>query len=232
MNAQRDPDRLIHAFLMEGQTELPDQVYDAVRASIEHKRQRVLIGPWRMPTMNKFVPIGLAAAAVVAALVLGAQFLGSPAPGGVGGAPSATPTPTPSPTPIGGRVQYQIDGAPATTEVDAAVDGASVTGTAVTTFARGTHTVRLECAARDGDTWAFGGTIEETTVPGERGDYWSAVIVRDGSPQRIGIWLSDDKTEGRDCEGWLAAIDLAGIGPENFDPVESGTLVPPPDPVP
>ena len=50
--------------------------------------------------MNKLVPIGLGAAAVVMALVLGTQFLGRPAPGGVGGAPSATPTPgaTPSPT--------------------------------------------------------------------------------------------------------------------------------------
>jgi hypothetical protein len=97
MTAQRDPDRLIHAFLMEGQTELPDQVYDAVRATIEHKRQRVVIGPWRMPTMNKFVPIGLGAAAVVAALVVGPQFLGRPAPGGAGGAPSVEPSATPTP---------------------------------------------------------------------------------------------------------------------------------------
>ena len=55
MTAHRDPDRLIHAFLMEGQTELADQVYDAVRATIEQKRQRAVIGPWRMPNMNKLV---------------------------------------------------------------------------------------------------------------------------------------------------------------------------------
>ena len=79
MNAQRDPDRLIHAFLMEGATELADQVYDAVRDRIEQQRQRVVIGPWRMPTMNKFVPIGLGAAAVVVALVVGTQLLGPPA---------------------------------------------------------------------------------------------------------------------------------------------------------
>jgi hypothetical protein len=97
MNARRDPERLIHAFLMEGQTELADPVYDAVRAEIERKRQRVVIGPWRMPTMNKFVPIGLGAAAVVVAFVLGTQFLGRPAPGGAGGAPSAEPSATASP---------------------------------------------------------------------------------------------------------------------------------------
>jgi hypothetical protein len=104
-----------------------------------------------------------------------------------------------------------------------------VAGTAVTTFVGGTHTVRLECAARDGDTWAYGGTIEQTTVSGETAGKWSAVIVKDGSPQQVGIWLSDDKVEGSDCDGWLASIDLALIGAENFVPVASGALVPPPD---
>ena len=98
MTAHRDPDRLIHAFLMEGQTELADPVFDAVRTTIERRPQRVVIGPWRTPFMNKLVPIGLGAAAVVVALVIGAQLLGPPAPGGVGGAPSPTPTATPRPT--------------------------------------------------------------------------------------------------------------------------------------
>jgi hypothetical protein len=149
----------------------------------------------------------------------------------VGGAPSATPTAPPSPTPIGGTVDYQLDGAPATTTVDAVADGASVSGTAVTTLSTGTHTVRLECAARDGEIWALAGTIEETTVSGERAGDWSAVIVENGSPQGIAIWLSDPKSEGSDCDGWLALIDLADLGAETdfFQPVESGALVPPPD---
>lgn len=100
MNAHRDPDRLINAFLMEGQTELADPVYDAVRATIEQKRQRVVFGPWRLPDiMNKFVPLGLGAAAVVLVLVVGTQLLRTPASDvGVGGAPSTTPSATPSPT--------------------------------------------------------------------------------------------------------------------------------------
>lgn len=98
MNAHRDPDRLIDAFLREGAEQLHDQVYDAVRAEIERKRQRVVIGPWRMPVMNKFVQIGLGAAAVVVVLVVGAQVLIPRAPGGVGGAPSVTPSPTAKPT--------------------------------------------------------------------------------------------------------------------------------------
>ncbi len=100
MSAHRDPDRLIHAFVLEGAEQLHDQVYDAVRAEIEQKRQRAVFGPWRMPDiMNKLVPIGLGTAAVVAILVVGAQQFG-PASGGAGAAPpSATPSPTAAPTP-------------------------------------------------------------------------------------------------------------------------------------
>ena len=130
---------------------------------------------------------------------------------------------------LGGTVQFQSDGAPATTEVNVVVDGATVSGTAVTTFSKGTHTVRLGCASRDGDTWALGGTTEATTLSGERAGDWSAVIVKDGSPQQIAIWLSDDPSKASDCAAWLATTDFASIGLENFTPVESGALVPPPD---
>lgn len=103
MNARRDPDRLIRAFLFEGEEQLHDQVYDVVRAEIEQTQQRVVFGPWRMPIMNKMLGFGLAAAAVVAAVLIGSQALGSP--GGLGAEPVATPTPqptlepTPQPTP-------------------------------------------------------------------------------------------------------------------------------------
>ena len=74
MTAPRDPDRLIHAFLAKASSELADPVYDAVRAEIEQKRQRAVIGPWRTPNMSKLVPIGLGAAAVVAVLFVGSQI--------------------------------------------------------------------------------------------------------------------------------------------------------------
>jgi hypothetical protein len=122
MNERRDPDRLIHAFLLEGQTELADQVYDAVRATIEDTHQRAVIGPWRMPTMNKLVPFGLGAAAVVAALVVGTQLLPA-GPSGVGAdpsvQPSATPAPTPSSTPWSGLPggPYLVTGSSAPVQV-------------------------------------------------------------------------------------------------------------------
>jgi hypothetical protein len=111
MTASRDPDRLIHEFLLEGEEQLQDQVYDAVRAEIEQRRQRAGFGLRRTPTMNKFLAIGLGAAAAVLALIVGAQLIGSPN-GGPGADPTplptaqptaeATPDPTPSPPAEGG----------------------------------------------------------------------------------------------------------------------------------
>jgi hypothetical protein len=98
MTAPRDPDRLIHHFLLEGEEQLQDQVFDAVRAEIEQKRQRAFLGPWRLPTMNKFVTYGLAAAAVVAVVLIGSQFIGSPT-GGLGADPTPIAEPTPERTP-------------------------------------------------------------------------------------------------------------------------------------
>ena len=95
MTTSRDPDRLIRAFLDEGEEQLHDQVYDAVRAEIENKRQRAFVGPWRTPLMNRFVTFGLGAAAVVViGLLLGAQLLGEPTNVGGPSDPTATPEPT------------------------------------------------------------------------------------------------------------------------------------------
>ncbi len=64
MTARRDPDQFIKAYLEEGLTELPDRAYDAVRSEIDHTRQRVVIGPWRVPNMNNFARFAIAAAAI------------------------------------------------------------------------------------------------------------------------------------------------------------------------
>jgi hypothetical protein len=170
------------------------------------------------PFVSGAVRYALIAAALIVAIVAAALAAGV-------GSPSASGA-------FGGIVHYQLDGAPATTEIDAVADGASVSGMAVTAFRGGTHTVRLGCAARYGGTWVLGGTTEKSTVPGEPADAWSAVTVKDGSPQQIAVWLSAGPAAGGSCAAFLASFAPAELEPGVFNPVESGVLVPPPDPIP
>ncbi len=65
MTAHNDFDRHLNDFLGDGPDELPYESFDAVRDRTESTRQRVVIGPWRLPQMYKLFTIGLAAAAVV-----------------------------------------------------------------------------------------------------------------------------------------------------------------------
>ncbi len=92
MTARDDLDRQLDAYLRDGPDELPEPSYYAVRDRTESARQRVVIGPWRLPEMNKIVTIGLSAAAVVLLIFVGAQLFGAPS-GGLG-APDSEPTAT------------------------------------------------------------------------------------------------------------------------------------------
>jgi hypothetical protein len=98
MTAPRDPDVLIRAFLDEGQTDLPDRAFDAVRSDIHRTRQRVVIGPWREPRMSIFARVAIAAAAVLAVGLAWVNF--GPPSNGIGTQPTPSPTATPSPQPL------------------------------------------------------------------------------------------------------------------------------------
>lgn len=97
MTASRDPDRLIRAFLDEGLDELPEPVYDAVRDRIEKTRQRTFIGPWRTPDVNNTMKYGLAAVAVIVAIIGFRSLAAGPTPASSpSGEPSATASATAS----------------------------------------------------------------------------------------------------------------------------------------
>ena len=72
MSEYQDLDRQLNAFLVDGPTTLPDASFDAVRDRTEQTRQRVVIGPWRVPTVSKLIPIGVGAAALIGVLLFGA----------------------------------------------------------------------------------------------------------------------------------------------------------------
>jgi hypothetical protein len=101
MSNTHDPDRLIRAYLDEGVTELPDRVFDDVRAEIDRTRQRVAFGPWNGDNMNSTARFALAAAAVVIVAVIGLRFLPGAGPGpGTSISPTAQPTPAATPTAV------------------------------------------------------------------------------------------------------------------------------------
>ena len=195
MTSSRDPDRLIHDFVLEGEEQLPDQVYDAVRGVIEQKRQRVVFGPWRTPTMNKIVTIGLTAAAVVVALFLGAQFFGVPS-GGVGSQPTATPEPTPVAVPLAsGSFSAPLGEFGEAFDIQAVRTGDDVSGTMEISNpagAEGAYSVDVQCArTTDDDVLLIGGEVTESTYQEfvEEGAY-VVLMLAPGTPMRI-LWAVD-----------------------------------------
>ena len=81
----------------QGNTPLPDDVRDAIRAELPSTHQRPAWWPARRsPEMNNTMKLGLAAAAVVVAALLGYTYLLAP---NVGAPATDDQSPTPTPTP-------------------------------------------------------------------------------------------------------------------------------------
>ncbi len=78
MSADRDVNRVVRSWLHEERHEDADRVLGAVLDQVDTTPQRrsTLWTAWRDSPMNKFVAIGLGAAAVVVALFIGAQLFG------------------------------------------------------------------------------------------------------------------------------------------------------------
>ena len=99
MTTPRDPDSLLSAYLTDGIDVLPDRVVDAVLDEAHRTRQRVVLGPRRTPVMNSTFKMFLAAAAVIAVIVAGINFLprnDTTVGGPTSAPPSASPLPSPS----------------------------------------------------------------------------------------------------------------------------------------
>jgi hypothetical protein len=202
MTASRDPDRLIHAFLQEGEELLQDPIYDAVRAEIDTKRQRAFIGPWRIASMNRFLAIGAAAVAVLVVVVIGSQLLGSRTNLGGGGdaTPTPQPTPTSSPTPAAGTLASGSFTAPLaefgeSVDIEAVRTGDDVSGTMEISNpagGEGAYSVDVQCAQNtDEGVLVIGGEVTESTYQEfiEDGAY-VVIALAPGTPVRM-LWAVD-----------------------------------------
>lgn len=98
MSTDRDVTRIVRSWMEEGVTRLPDRVLDSVLDQLPATPQRHTFGlARRRPQMNTYLKFGLAAAAVVAAIVIGLQLIG---PTNVGGPSEATPMSSATGTPM------------------------------------------------------------------------------------------------------------------------------------
>jgi len=89
MNRSVDLDLVLREYLADDGLTAPDRVVDFVAARIGRQRQRrPLPVPWRRQTMNRFLAVASAAAAVVLVAIVGLNV-----------APMLTPASAPSPTP-------------------------------------------------------------------------------------------------------------------------------------
>ena len=86
MNERTDIDRLLASYFEQPVPDLPDRVFDAVRRDIHGTRQRLVLGPWRVPD---FPAIARVLPIATAVLLLGLLTLAVPMLGP--GQPVATP---------------------------------------------------------------------------------------------------------------------------------------------
>jgi hypothetical protein len=99
MTQQRDIERLLDHWLSDGPDQAPDRVVDIVTDRIERQSQRPAWRlHWRPTSVNAYMKIAVAAAAVLIVAVVGYNLLPAGSTGTGGPAPSATPTPTAAPT--------------------------------------------------------------------------------------------------------------------------------------
>jgi len=98
-SADRDVERAIRSWLQEDRHEDVSRVAGAVLDQVDVTRQRRSMW-WagRKTHFDRAFGVAIAALAAVAILVVGALWLGRPAPGGVGGAPTATAEPRAMPS--------------------------------------------------------------------------------------------------------------------------------------
>ena len=100
MSADRDANRIVRSWLREDRYENADRVLDFVLDQLDATPQRHARSwlAWRHPTMNAYVRIGVVAATLLIAAVIGIQLFGD-GPNVLVPGPTATPSPSPSPSP-------------------------------------------------------------------------------------------------------------------------------------
>ena len=229
MSTDRETSRIVRSWLEDGVTALPDRVLDAVLDEVPATPQRRSWWPTRrIAQVNKFVPVAIAAAAVLVVAVIGYNML--PGPGGPGGQPTAVPTVQPTLAPLAAG-SFKSHGAQI--ELEVAGEGANVTGSMTVVDEGGDQagrfTVELACSGTTADgLMVIGGSVTASTNYDEYAPMGShvAIVIKRGTPAQASFSFEHPDPPEASCVPFLEKIpDVGepGYEPHDLEPIE-GTV--------
>ena len=225
MSTDRDVTRIVRSWLEDGVTALPDRVLDTVLDQLPAtKQRRRFMSAWRVLDLNKPLAYAIAAAAVLAVVVVGYNFL----PGLGSGQPAGTVSPSPTLIARGTFVLYGGN-----IELDAAGAGESVTGTMNVTHQDGDFRVDLKCARTTEDgVILLAGDIIESASPHAREGVREVLVLKPGTPVHASLdsegRAGGDVLPAASCPELLQQVIDTGtqtvIGENGLIPIEGGSV--------
>jgi hypothetical protein len=192
----------------------------AAAQAIDHSATRLdpvaglddLVRRRRRQPLQRAAAAGLALLVMVAAIWAGVVWRGPT---------SIQPTLGPGRTVAEGTVKVEL-GRPLTVRLSAKEAGDQVSGTAEIISDEGgeAFSIALECAVERNDVLILGGSVSESNMQDPKVGTGSAVLLRQGEPDRMLVWFADSPPAG-DCDAFARDIpDEVLAGENRFQPVE------------
>ena len=216
MSTDHDLERAVRLWVAQGSDQLPESALDAALDQIEETKQRH--ARWlarRINLMNgNTLKFGFAAAAIIAAAILGVRFL----PSMVGGPPDPTPTPTPTTdTLASGTFTANLSDWGQALDIEATGVGNDVSGTLEVSAPEGAFSVDLQCSrTTDDGLLVIGGAVTEATNEVASQAVYGAIFFAPGTPTRTILHLDvvPDDPASSPAESCSAYVDAIVSDPE------------------
>jgi hypothetical protein len=192
----------------------------AAAQAIDHSATRLdpvagldeLLARRRRQPLQRAVAAGSALLVMVVAIWAGVVWRGPT---------SIQPTLGPGRTVAEGTVKVEL-GRPLTVTLSAEEAGDEVSGTAEIISDEGgeAFSIQLECAPERNDVLILGGTVSESNIQEAKVGTGSAVLLKQGEPDRMLLWFDDSPATG-DCNTFARNIPDEVLANENrFQPVQ------------
>lgn len=165
----------------------------------------------RRQPLQRAAAAGLALLVMVAAIWAGVVWRGPT---------SIEPTLGPGRTVAEGTVKVEL-GRPLTVRLSAEEVGDQVSGTAEIISDEGgdAFSIDLECAVERNDVLILGGRVSESNMREPKVGTGSAVLLKQGEPDRMLLWFADAPPAG-DCDAFARDTDEALANENRFQPVQ------------